>query len=446
VSSYTAACVSTNGGPLAFGTAVTPPVIASTAVNSNGFRYTCHVTATNAVGVGPSSPESASVTPAWLPDPPDAPTITPGNNNMLVTFVAPANNGSAITLYTATCTSTDGGATGVVSGTASPITVTGLTNSNTYTCHVVAVNAQGMSSPSDESAPAIADAVPAAPAKPTATPGGARISVSFILPADNGDPIFKTTATCTSSNGGVTRSAVTQPQDLGETFSPITVTGLTNGSSYTCKVTATNLVGTSPASPASDPVIPRSPPGAPIGVRAVSGNATGSLGPVTVVFTPGSGNGSPITSFRATCTDQNTGIKVAQTSTRSPVTVGGLATGHTFSCVAYDTGPGGTSVASAAAKVVLGAPGTPVISRVVEKNRSVTLSLLAPSGNGKPITRYTALCTSSNGGAKRGSASIGGQIVVTNMSLGALYTCTVAASNARGVGPAAKVGPISISK
>ena len=60
--------------------------------------------------------------------------------------------------------------------------------------------------------------------------------------------------------------------------------------------------------------------------------------------------------------------------------------------------------------------------------------MLAPSGNGKPITLYTARCTSTNGGAKRGAASIGGQVVVTNMSLGASYTCTVTATNARGAG------------
>jgi titin len=309
---------------------------------------------------------------------------------------------------------------------------------------VRATNSQGDSSPSDDSAPAVADAVPASPAKPTATSGGSRVAVS--LPASNGDPIFKTSATCTSSNGGVTRSAVTQPEDLGETFSPIAVIGLTNGRTYTCKVSATNDVGTSPLSPASNAVIPRAAPGAPIGVKAVSGTATGSLGPVNVVFTAGNGNGSPITSFRATCTDLSTGLKVAKTGTHSPIAVGGLTAGHTFSCVAFENGPGGTSVASAAAKVILGAPGVPVIARVVQKNHAVTLSLLAPASNGKPITRYTALCTSTNGGVKRGSASTGGSVIVTNLSLGASYTCTVTASNARGVGGAAKVGPIRISK
>ena len=227
---------------------------------------------------------------------------------MQVAFVAPANNGgAAITLYNITCTSSDGGVSGATTATTSPVNVTNLTNGSTYTCDVSATNSAGTSSISDESAPAVADAVPAAPSKPTLTGGPSRIIVSFGLPTGNGNQIQRTTATCTSSNGGVTRSAFTQPQDLGETFSPITVPGVTNGKTYTCKVTATNDVGTSPPSLVSAAVIPRGAPGAPTNVTAISGNATGPNGPVNVSFIPGGGNGSPITAYRATCTDlQNT--------------------------------------------------------------------------------------------------------------------------------------------
>ncbi len=440
---YTAACVSSNGGIGAWASAAGSPITVTGV--TNGKSYTCHVTAYNSVGAGPDSPESVPATPAAIPDTPAAPTISAGNNLMQVAFVPPADNGAPITRYDVTCTSTDGGATGSATGISSPINVSGLTNGNTYTCHLSATNSAGTSSNSDESDSALADAVPAPPSKPTVNAGPSRIVVSFVLGSGNGNQIQRTTATCTSSNGGARRGAFTQPEDLGESFSPITVVGVTNGKTYTCTVTATNDLGTGLPSPVSAAVVPRTAPGAPTKVSAVSGIAVGATGPLTVSFTAGATNGSPITSFRATCTDMRNGRKSTKAGTRSPITLTGLTTAHGFSCVAFDIGPGGTSVASAVAKVTLGAPGKPIVSKTVQKNRGLTLLLLAPSANGKPITEYIARCSSTNGGTLRGAASSGGQIVVKNMSLGASYTCAVTASNVRGAGAATTVGPLKIT-
>ncbi len=440
---YNATCIS-SGNPTAFGSGSGSPVTATGALN--GQSYSCHVTAVNSIGDGPDSPQSAAVIPAGEPGFPAPPTIAPGNGKMVVTFVAPVSNGAPITSYTATCTSTDGGATGSATGTSSPIDVTGLTNGNTYTCDVSATNSAGPGPHSDESDPAVANAVPNAPGTPTVAGGASRVVVSFVLPADNGNAIFKTSATCTSSNGGVTGTHVNQPTDAGQTFSPIIVTGLTNGKSYTCKVTATNSVGTSPTSPASAAVVPRSAPGAPTSVVALSGNAPGTSGPVNVSFAPGNALGSAITSFRATCTDLSTGLHFTKSGPHSPLALTGVPSGHAVSCVVVDISLGGTSVNSAASKVTEGAPGAPTLTRILEKNRAVTLSLLAPPANGKPITRYVGRCTSTNGGVARGSASAGGQIVVTNLSFGASYVCTVTATNARGEGAARKTPAFSVSK
>jgi hypothetical protein len=76
---------------------------------------------------------------------PGAPTIgtaTAGNASASIAFTAPASSGgSAITSYTATCTG--GGASKTGTGTASPITVSSLTNGTTYSCSVTATNAIG---------------------------------------------------------------------------------------------------------------------------------------------------------------------------------------------------------------------------------------------------------------------------------------------------------------
>jgi C1A family cysteine protease len=88
--------------------------------------------------------------------------------------------------------------------------------------------------------------VPSAPTGVSATAGDAQATVSFSPPAsDGGSPI--TSYTVTSNPDG--RTAI-------GSSSPLTVTGLTNGTSYTFTVTATNAAGTGPASAPSNSVIP----------------------------------------------------------------------------------------------------------------------------------------------------------------------------------------------
>ena len=72
--------------------------------------------------------------------------------------------------------------------------------------------------------------------------------ISLAVNADDyGSPITRYDATCTDGNNTFIGTS---------TSSPITVSGLTNDVAYTCTVTATNSVGTSSASAATDPIIP----------------------------------------------------------------------------------------------------------------------------------------------------------------------------------------------
>ena len=187
-----------------------------------------------------------------------APTIgtaTAGNAQATVSFTAPASNGgSAITSYTAT--SSPGGVTGT--GTASPITVTGLTNGTTYTFTVTATNSVGTSLPSSASNSVTPITIPGAPTIGAATAGNAQAMVAFTPtpPASNvGSPI--TGYTATSNPGSFTGTGTT---------SPITVSGLTNGTVYTFTVTATNAAGTGPPSGISNRVTPK-----PSAISFVSG-------------------------------------------------------------------------------------------------------------------------------------------------------------------------------
>ena len=75
-----------------------------------------------------------------------------------------------------------------------------------------------------------------------------------------------------------------------------TITGLTDGTSYTFTVAATNAVGTSQPSVQSNSVTPATFPGAPQGVVATAGDGTAN-----VTWTaPTSNGGSPLTAYTVT--------------------------------------------------------------------------------------------------------------------------------------------------
>jgi hypothetical protein len=318
-----------------------------------GSAYTFKVYATNGIGNSGLSGASNNVT-TWVV--PTAPTIgavtyTAGNSFASVAYTqSSSNGGTPITSYTAVAfvSGVASGQTGILSqATSGSIQVNGLIAGQSYTFRVFATNLVGNSPNSNASSPAISVFTkPDAPTIGTATyTTGTSATVGFTAPANNGGATISS-YTVRAYIAGVS-TAVT---GSGST-SPLSITGLTKGTTYTFRITATNVYGTSDPSADSNPITPLTVAAAPtIGTPlATSGTA------VNVNFTAPTdtgGNSTYITSYTAVSTPGN--ISVTKTTglptpgTTSVINIPGLTKGQPYTFTVYATNPIGNSANSAA--------------------------------------------------------------------------------------------------
>ena len=112
--------------------------------------------------------------------------------------------------------------------------------------------------------------------------------------------------------------------------------------------TTTTLGSTSEFAPNIIPTGP-TPPSAPTGVAATAG-----VGSAQVSFTGSNANGSPITGYTVTAIDQTVAARGGQTATAaaSPITVGGLTDGDSYTFTVAATNGVGTGPASAPSNAV----------------------------------------------------------------------------------------------
>lgn len=204
---------------------------------------------------------TVSFSAASIPSTPAAPTAVGGAGQATVTFVAPAANGSPITGYTVTSTPA-GGVDSNAGTTSLSHTITGLTNGVAYTFKVTATNAVGTSAASAASNSVTPVSAPGQPSAPVAVPGYLEATVTLVAAPANGGTITGYTVTSNPA-GGVDSGA-------GTTSLTRTITGLSNNTSYTFTVTATNAYGTSAASSASNAVTPSAIPPQSIAITGVT--------------------------------------------------------------------------------------------------------------------------------------------------------------------------------
>ncbi|MGO9874600.1 MAG: fibronectin type III domain-containing protein [Acidimicrobiia bacterium] len=233
-------------------------------VNAAG-TYPLTLTATSAAGTSEQS-VSLHVT---APELTSRVSAQPGNAKATVGWVAPAlHGGLPVTGYVVTPYI---GHTALTALTFHSVvthdTITGLSNGRQYTFKVAAMNKLGTGpnsfttpqihalgvGPASPASPAIRIGTPTAPQNVTATPttiNPGSLLVRFAGASGNGSPISSYTATCVSSDGGQTSTAVDTSGDARS----IVVSGVTLNKTYTCSVTAANTRGDGPAATSSSVV------------------------------------------------------------------------------------------------------------------------------------------------------------------------------------------------
>jgi hypothetical protein len=208
------------------------------------------------IGLGGSgnSMISAGVLSQTEPGTPVGVAGSAGNASVDLSWTAPADDGGSAVTYTAT--STPGGLTCTTTSTS--CRVTGLTNGTSYTFSVTATNSVGSSaSSSATSALTPVQPVPNAPTGLAGVVGNSRVDLTWTASPENGGGT--NSYTVTSTPGSFTCTTTT---------TSCRIAGLTNGTTYTFTVTATNIAGPSSASSPSSDLVPAVP------VQSVSAGST----------------------------------------------------------------------------------------------------------------------------------------------------------------------------
>ncbi len=197
----------------------------------------------------------SAVTPAGAatqPGVPGRPSAVSGDRSARVSWSAPTNGGSPISIYLVTpYLGTRAQPTRSFHSNKTSVVVTGLANGRSYTFKVAAHNAVGTGSLSAASK-AVTIGVPSAPSGLSVAPGSAQATVSWRAPANHGHGI--STYIVTPYLGTVAQPA----QTFHSSATVEIVTGLTDLKSYAFSVAARNAVGTGPQSSPAGPVKPTS--------------------------------------------------------------------------------------------------------------------------------------------------------------------------------------------
>lgn len=440
-------------------TGTSSPITATGLTQGSSYAFT--VIATNFIGSGAESSVSNTVATWTNPNPPTSVSATfsttyiTTTTSVSVSFVAPVFTGNAsIVSYTATAY-----ISGVIqpsltnTSSSSPISISGLTKGTTYTIGVYATNGLttvgGGSLGTTQFNSTVAQSANVTPVTvPDAPTIGTPTTVTSVYTATGVVSVYFTAPTDTGGQTLSTYTALSTPGSLSNTgaSSPISVSGLTKGTSYQFQARASNASGNGAYSSLSTSIVPYTPPGTPSAPSATPTSGTTATATASI---PSDTGGSPITLYTLSALVSNTtggpysATGLSFTSSTTAVSITGLTAGKYYVFTETATNIYGTSTASGNSTEISPAdpPGAPTITSINQygsytSDGRLIINFTAPASNGgSVITSYTATdSTLTFSGTVNQAGS--GSITITGLTKGTSYSFTVKATNRIGSGPA----------
>lgn len=398
---------------------------------TNGQQYAFRVAALNLDGIGSNSEEITSFAAGNPTGVLSLSSPSHTTTSFELSWIAPSDDGGrAISDYIVeykTSTSLTWTILNDGVSTTTSASVTGLTRGTGYNVRVTARSANGDGEVTQMTGVVIPATVPAAlsSVSVSAPSYGGSLSVAYTAGDDGGRALE---AIWYRINSGAWASASC-------CSSPLLISGLTNGTSYSVEVKVSNADGFSPPS-AVMTAIPAAVPSAPT-ISSISRPVGGSQ--LAVSFSSGSDNGAVITGYEFSV---NGGVTwFARTDgggTASPLVISSLVNGSTYQVKLRAVNVQGSGIASTALSAVPATtPGAPTITRLEPADGQLAIVIGSPANNGgASVINYEYSLDGGVNWVTRSPASVVSPWSITGLSNGTAYSMMLRAVNVQGIGVA----------
>ena len=394
-----------------------------------GATYELVVSATNAVGSGPTATLSYTI-PSPPSKPRDLDAELQANGDFRVSWKSPNYAGtSAISKYRLTWTVSGSSATSSIETTGLLYDITSPSLGKTYALNLVAINAVGNSPATTLNA--VVPSPPGKVANLAVQMSGEGLSVSWDAPSYSG----------TTQLSGYVVSWVTGSTNSSKTLmadtTTYTIPEVVQGKTYTVAVSAKNSVGAGPGVSLQF-TVPQ-PPGTPRNFTAMmSGGAL-----VLAWQAPSVTGTSAITGYALSWTVDGTTTDRTLGAAARGHTIASPASGKTFQFSLRAVNSAGRGHNADTSLTVPRPPGAPTsLAASVDANGKLTVQWSAPAQAVTPAIKHYALSWTVTGDTTGGSTQVGVNVrkhIITSPTKGATYSFTVAGVSDAGTGPTSSI-------